>query len=192
MRWSSIWKLIEVVFNSKKIRLSPIWQNWGWLPFLKQLGHPLFKNEVVFRILSIYVKLSGLACLGIQNFGIKKLSCFDPIKFISIQNVKEGECCKRTTLIDTMYTKYQSIFYSPPVFHRHNNVFYACINGMIVVKLQPTSLVKRRGVDFVCTPLRWRWQSGSQSQPHKKRVLAGNLGSWISVCNLILTQLDEI
>ena len=53
------------------------------------------------------------------------------------------------------------------------------------------SLVKRLRVDFVFTPSQWQWQSQSQ-QPHKKKVLAGNLESWFLVCNLILTQIDEI
>jgi hypothetical protein len=42
--------------------------------------------------------------------------------------------------------------------------------------------IKRLGVDFVFT------LSQSQSQPHQKVVLAGNLGG----SNLILTQLDQI
>ena len=54
------------------------------------------------------------------------------------------------------------------------------------------SLVKRLGVDFVFTPSQWQWQSQQSQQPHQKKVLAGNLGSWILVYNLILTQLDEI
>ena len=52
----------------------------------------------------------------------------------------------------------------------------------IVVKLQPQSLVKRLGVDFVFTSSQWQWQAGSQ--PHQRRVLAGNLGSWIWYTNL--------
>ena len=38
-----------------------------------------------------------------------------------------------------------------------------------VVKLQPNSLVKRLGVDFVFTPSQSQWQS----EPYQKRVLAG-------------------
>ena len=62
--------------------------------------------------------------------------------------------------------------------------------GLIIFQLmagwlQPRSLVKRLGVDFVFTPSQW------QSQPHQKRLLEGNLRSWTLVCNLILTQLDE-
>ena len=67
-------------------------------------------------------------------------------------------------MVNFVYRPPQSVL-GPAILLQHVPVF------ITFVKLQPKSLVKRLGVDFVFTPSRLG------SQPHKKRVLASNLGS---------------
>ena len=60
--------------------------------------------------------------------------------------------------------------------------------GVIYCQTPTEVFSQKLGVDFVFTPSQWQ----SQWQPHQKRVLPGNLGSWFSACKPFLTQVDEI
>ena len=139
-----------------------------------------FRHEILYNSLATKTKKSY--CLQGTDKQILKFSFFCMV--VLIAGEFESAAAEFVSVVDHIVSK---------------NVLYWWVNHIELMLFQfghkqccptpPKSVVKRLGVDFVFTPSQWQSQ---QWQTHQKRALASNLVSWILVCNLSLTVLDEI